>query len=68
MPACEKCWKDSGGIFEEYKRLIAIRNCTPEEMAGDDAGVCPECLRKTVHQHVHICMVHDCYNVTGEVK
>lgn len=53
MSACEKCWSDSSGMFGEYALLLAERDphpCTPEEQAGPDAGTCPECGRKTLHQ------------------
>lgn len=67
MASCEKCWSDSGGNHRVYQLLISARDCTPEEQAGPGAGTCPECLRKTVHQHMNLCLVPDCFNVTGEV-
>lgn len=65
MPSCEKCWSDAGfkawssqgDKVEIYGRLVKERDCTPEEQAGPDAEVCPECRRKTIHQHVHYCLV-----------
>ena len=65
MPSCEKCWSDAHrgdqfSVAEEYARLISERKdnpCTPEEQAGPDAEECPDCRRKTVHQHCHVCMV-----------
>jgi len=55
MSSCEKCWADSGG-GAEYSALLKEREaaglyCTPEEQAGPDAGECPACKRKTLHQH-----------------
>ena len=60
MSACEKCWRDAGfgwphrSTAEEYHRLMTERQvhpCTPEQQAGPDAGECPTCHRKTLHQH-----------------
>ena len=55
MSSCEKCWADSGGGGEYsrlmYERESAGRICTPEEQAGRDADLCPECNRKTIHQY-----------------
>ncbi len=56
MASCEKCWQDSGGDQDVYAELIERRNCSPEEQAGLDATVCPQCGRKAVHQYVHVCM------------
>jgi hypothetical protein len=61
MPSCEKCWRDSQSIGVEYGNLVEARNttgvvCTPEEQAGDDAGLCPSCNRRTLHQHTGDCM------------
>lgn len=55
MSACEKCWADayqggSGSQAERYQELVRERNCTPEQQAGQDAGECPTCKRKTLHQ------------------
>ena len=55
MPACEKCWSDAA--YGEYTALVEKRSaeghtCTPEQQAGPDAGLCPRCHRKTLHQHV----------------
>jgi hypothetical protein len=50
MSACEKCWSDACGDAEEYQRLLGQRVCSAEEQAGPDAGECPVCLRKTIHQ------------------
>jgi len=61
MSACERCWRDAhrdpylDGV-DEYRRLIATRDCTPEEQAGPDAGECPMCHRDTIHQHTGMCM------------
>lgn len=52
MSSCEKCWADAGGDADRYKWLLANRKpCSAEEQAGPNAGFCPECLRKTIHQH-----------------
>ena len=59
MSGCEKCWAEAsfkarllgGSVADTYRDLLDIRNCTPEEQAGEDAGECPACHRKTVHQH-----------------
>lgn len=55
MSTCEKCWADTGG-GPEYFALLEERGtngplCTPEEQAGPDAGECPACKRKTIHQY-----------------
>lgn len=63
MPRCEKCWSDAKGNSNEYLRITESRKdnpCTPEEHAGDDAGLCPQCNRKTLHQHCGICMNQEC--------
>jgi hypothetical protein len=69
MSTCEKCWTDAhrvypyGDITEEYRRLIEARKdnpCTPEEQAGEEAGVCKLCGRKARHQWTGECMAcHD---------
>jgi len=62
MPSCEKCWRDSKGAYdevEEYRRLISVRNCTPEEQAGDGTE-CPECHRMSVHMYCRVCMNPEC--------
>ena len=65
MSCCEKCWSDAHrgpqfSVAEEYGKLIEERKdnpCSPEEQAGPEAGVCPKCKRKTLHQHVKdVCM------------
>ena len=56
MANCEKCWRDSGGDVEEYQRLVLIRNCTPEEQAGEGAEKCPVCNRLAMHIYCHVCM------------
>ena len=66
MASCEKCWADAwrfgeGDQPEEYSRLIRERDatghtCTPEEQAGPDAGVCPKCGRRAMHQYCNVCM------------
>jgi hypothetical protein len=64
---CEKCWSDAGreSFFrgtnksDEYSRIMDEREkkpCTPEQQAGPDAQVCPECYRWTIHQHTGECM------------
>ena len=68
MTACEKCWKDSGGDHARYKRLLKGRHCTPEEQAGDDAGLCPDCGRRTVHQHTGDCLSPECWRPAGLKK
>jgi len=72
MSSCEKCWRDAqreefmGADTGIYRELIARRNgiierrCTPEEQAGEGAGTCPECHRKTLHQHTGECMSPVC--------
>jgi len=64
MPACEKCWRDAHShwhgnspfpVSERYRELIMEREshpCTPEEQAGEEAGLCRACGRKTLHQWV----------------
>ena len=64
MASCEKCWGDSytytygtpESRIECYQRLVRERDCTPEEQAGTDAGICPKCKKKTVHQITGDCM------------
>ena len=64
MPSCEKCWsaaRRSVHVADEYARLLEKRDatksvCTPEEQAGPAATICPECGRRTVHQHCGVCM------------
>jgi hypothetical protein len=64
MPSCERCWRDAGArayskqtsTSEEYQALIAARECTPEQQAGEDATECPKCSRRTCHQYCHVCM------------
>jgi len=60
MPCCEKCWSDSGGIAEKYNQLVDQRRnnpCTGEQQAGENAGLCEHCNRKTVHQYAGACMI-----------
>ena len=68
MASCEKCWADAytrafgtgKTQTEAYQELIEERkddHCTPEEQAGYDATICPDCGTKTVHQYVKICEV-----------
>ena len=56
MSTCEKCWRDAhaGGpyadVAENYARLLEKRKdkpCTPEQQAGENAGWCPKCDRKS---------------------
>lgn len=67
MASCEKCWSDAGidarllggEKAERYGELIEKRKanpCTPEEQAGPDAEVCPQCDRRTIHQWTGECM------------
>lgn len=55
MSSCEKCWVDSEGGADYHRLLLerdaAKRVCTPEEQAGPDAGECPFCKRRTLHQY-----------------
>lgn len=54
MSCCEKCYVDSMATGRRYMDLLEERKanpCTPEEQAGPDAGECPKCHRKTLHQH-----------------
>lgn len=74
MFCCEKCWGEAYGMAiddpmktqtECYRYLINSRKekpCTPEEVAGECAGICPKCNRKTVHQHVKVCVNPGCAN------
>ena len=65
MPSCEKCWarasaeaKERGGHQADiYCKLVETEHCTPEEQAGPDATRCPDCHRKTVHQHAKVCVI-----------
>ncbi len=66
MSSCEKCWADSGGDTELYRRLLSTRECTFEEQAGPDAGWCPICTKKTLHQHTKICTL--CGNPSTQGK
>ncbi len=56
MACCEKCWKEAGGIAARYAELWNSRQCTPEEQAGDNAGTCDVCRRRTIHQYAKCCM------------
>ncbi len=60
MSACEKCWRDAhwpgSDVAVEYAKLVAARICTPEEQAGPEATVCPNCGRRTLHQWTGECM------------
>jgi hypothetical protein len=60
MPSCEKCWRDSDGNPDRYAELVEQRNCTPEEQAGEHAGVCYICARRTRHQYCYTCMNPTC--------
>ena len=66
MASCEKCWTDSRGATEEYMRLIKVRTCTPEDQAGVDAKVCPDCGCRTIHQLAGVCMVPGCGPATED--
>lgn len=58
MSSCQKCWRDSASSDEHalrYRELLLERErdgrvCTAEEQAGPDAGQCPVCHRKTLHE------------------
>lgn len=63
MPSCEKCWNqaylmamDGRSQTEHYYELIKENNCTPEEQAGEGAGLCPKCNRQAIHIYVRVCM------------
>ena len=59
MVSCERCWEQSQGVAdqaEEYRRLVLVNNCTPEQQAGTAAMECPECRTRTVHQHTRQCI------------
>lgn len=66
MSACERCWHDAvnrddrGDISEIYRKLLTERQganqCTPEQQAGPNAGICIRCGRETLHQFTHECM------------
>jgi len=69
MPSCERCWEEAGGSPDRYHELLAINKCTPEEQAGRDAGICPQCKRKTMHQLVtDVCMNPDCPQYIHDFK
>lgn len=57
---CEKCWAEARGDEDRYKELLKTRECTPEEQAGDNAGLCGYCNRKTRHQFCFVCMNPEC--------
>lgn len=58
MSSCEKCWRDSaseritghGPTYSDLMEQRKSRPCTPEQQAGEEAGDCPVCGRKTMHQ------------------
>ena len=64
MASCERCWADAFGMSfgtsksqpEIYGELIKTRNCSAEQQAGPEAGICPKCKRKAVHQAINQCM------------
>ncbi|GJM43467.1 MAG: hypothetical protein DHS20C21_03090 [Gemmatimonadota bacterium] len=59
MPSCERCWAMSRGHKdpeEEYRRLLLVNDCTSEQQAGPDAGLCLVCDNRTVHQHTGQCI------------
>ncbi len=68
MASCEHCWgmayrmsmDNDKSQAENYSVLIDKNNCTPEQQAGDGAGICPLCRRKTVHVYCKVCMVVGC--------
>lgn len=68
MAACEKCWgdayfmtrfsgKDQSECYSILLKERADNPCTPEEQAGENATRCPKCMRNTVHQYAHVCMI-----------
>jgi hypothetical protein len=61
VACCEKCWVDAydpyGGQVDRYRELVRKHSCTPEEHAGAEAGWCPTCERRTVHQYARVCVV-----------
>ena len=62
MASCEKCWRDAGGEWVAYNRLLEARfiageACSPEEQAGEGAGWCPECERGTAHELTGRCVL-----------
>lgn len=72
MASCEQCWKDAQGremsdhsksVADHYKDIMEERKdnqCPPELQAGDNAGYCTICKRKTIHQYTNQCMVSVC--------
>lgn len=68
MASCEKCWGDAyvksryNGKYQgdNYRELIQINDCTPEEQAGEDAQICPKCKRNVLHQYTKDCMNPEC--------
>jgi len=69
MASCERCWELSGGNPDRYRELLRVNKCTPEQQAGQDAGVCSICHRKTLHQYVpDVCMNPDCPKGKPSVK
>ena len=64
MVSCERCLEmaqiaaHESGLeqIEEYRRLVLINDCTPEQQAGRYATLCPKCEAKTVHQYTHQCI------------
>jgi ribosomal protein L37E len=60
MATCERCWAQSYGArdqAEEYRRLLLVNDCTPEQQAGPEATRCPKCETLTCHQHTGQCIV-----------
>ena len=69
MSSCEKCWANATrrslyaeeSASEIYRELISGKEmCSAEEMAGLHATVCPDCDRRTLHQHTDECMNKSC--------
>lgn len=64
MSSCERCWHDAGreafssagDKVEIYHRMIADRDCTPEQQAGDDAKWCAKCGTRARHEITGECM------------
>ena len=56
MSMCERCWVDARSDPDKYHALVASRECTPEEQAGELATVCPQCKRHVLHQYTQECM------------
>jgi hypothetical protein len=62
MSVCERCWQDSyyhapdTTQVGEYRRLLEVRTCSPEQQAGRRASRCLSCDRQAVHEITGECM------------